>query len=52
MKERRRPTHKQILAELIRKPRIPTEIREDHGDIEEVITKAGGKRGSLNRAAE
>ena len=48
MKAHRRPTHKQILAELLKKPRVPDAIREAHGDIEEAIEEAGGKRGALN----
>ena len=47
---KRRPTHKQILAELMKKPRVPKAIKELHGDIEEAIVEAGGEAGRLNHA--
>lgn len=46
----RRPTHKQILQELMRKPRVPEAVKEQHDDIEDAIAEAGGTRGSLKRA--
>lgn len=48
---RRKPTHKQILAELMKKRRVPPEVSELHGDIEDAIADAGGQRGSLGHAS-
>jgi hypothetical protein len=50
MKERRRPTHKQILADLMKRPRVPEAVKASHGDIEDAIADAGGARGRLRRA--
>jgi hypothetical protein len=47
---KRKPTHKQILAELMKKPRITEAAKELHGDIEDSIAEAGGQRGSLRCA--
>jgi hypothetical protein len=47
---KRRPTHKQILADLMKKNRIPEAIKEQHADIEDAIAERGGERGKLRRA--
>jgi hypothetical protein len=46
----RKPTHKQVLQELMKRPRVPAEIRERHGDIEDAIAEAGGTRGGMKCA--
>lgn len=50
MKAQRKPTHKQILADLMRKRAITPEAKERNGDIEDAIVEAGGSRGSLKHA--
>lgn len=50
MKLNRKPTHKQVLAELMKKPRITEAAKETHGDIEDAIEQAGGRRGALRHA--
>jgi hypothetical protein len=46
----KKKTHKQILAELMKKNIIPPEVRENSRDIEEIIVERGGEGGSLRHA--
>lgn len=50
MKAHRKPTHKQVLQELLKKPRVPQVVKEAHGDIEDAIVDAGGARGEIHSA--
>lgn len=46
----RRPTHKQILKELMTKRHVPVAVKELNGDIEDAVEQAGGQRGQLRHA--
>lgn len=48
---KRRPTHRQILGELMKKNVIPQEVRENSRDIEEIVVEAGGNPGCVNNAS-
>lgn len=39
------------LRELAKKPHVPRKVREAHGDIEDAIVEAGGKRGGVKQNA-
>lgn len=46
----KKKTHRQILEELTRRPRVPAEVKEKNGDIEKAIVEAGGTAGSMANA--
>lgn len=43
----KRRTHKQILADLMKKNVVPQEVRDNSSDLEEAIVAAGGNAGSV-----
>src|SRR6185369_7862708 len=47
--ERMKAAYLKVLRELLKKPPVPREIAEKHGDIEDAIAEAGGTRGAVGR---